>query len=124
MSQLRVLRLENNPIVDQCQHYRRSVIHLCKILTYLDDSTVDTNERLLVESYYEGGHQREQFIRQRIKEEKRRKEEISFREVRRMQRERLLSKGGNIDEYPELKSSDDDEEQYCNDNSNEIESVD
>ena len=107
MQNLKVLRMDNNPIVPHTKNYRRVLTHKCLKLQYLDDAQITAEDRKMTEAWLVGGKQAEMEVRQKIKEEKRAREIQDLKDFRRMQRNAMLKAGGNIKDYPELMSSDD-----------------
>eukprot|EP00658_Telonema_sp_P-2_P009010 TRINITY_DN13411_c0_g1_i5.p1 TRINITY_DN13411_c0_g1~~TRINITY_DN13411_c0_g1_i5.p1 ORF type:complete len:497 (+),score=122.32 TRINITY_DN13411_c0_g1_i5:41-1492(+) len=62
---LKVLKLDGNPITRKLQSYRKSVICRLKNLTYLDDRPVFPDERLMAEAWGRGGIEAEKIERTR-----------------------------------------------------------
>ncbi|KAK2944983.1 putative outer arm dynein light chain 1 [Blattamonas nauphoetae] len=89
MTNLRVLRLEGNPVVRTTAfNYRKTIIASVPSLTYLDSRPVFENERRIVNAWALGGTiserlQREDIERRHIRSEQRRKEKRHL-EVMRM----------------------------------------
>lgn len=107
MPNLKVLRMDCNPIVPHTKSYRRQMTLKCQKLQYLDDAQITDEDRLLVDAWSSGGKKAEMIARQQLKEKKREKEEKDFKDFRKMQRDAMLRAGGNLKDYPELMSSDD-----------------
>jgi dynein assembly factor 1 len=107
MPDLRVLRIESNPIVPKTRNYRRMMITRLKALTYLDDEPVRDVDRRLVAAWNDGGGPEEMEERHRIKRERFDIERQAMKDLRRLQRETLIRNGGSIQDFPELMSSDD-----------------
>jgi hypothetical protein len=104
---LRVLRMDSNPMVPRIRNYRRVVISKIKSLTYLDDGPVGIKERRMNSAWEVGGKQAEMEERHRIRQERYEAERLELKNLRRLQRENLLKSGGNLIDFPELMSSDD-----------------
>lgn len=107
MPNLKVLRMDCNPLVPHTKNYRRLMTLKCKCLQYLDDAQITDEDRLLVDAWSSGGKKAEMLARQQMKDKKREKEEKDFKDFRKLQRDTMLRNGGNIKDYPELMSSDD-----------------
>ena len=65
MPNLKVLKLDGNPITRKMKSYRKATICRLKNLTYLDDRPVFPDERLLAEAWGRGGIEAEKIERQR-----------------------------------------------------------
>jgi len=65
MPNLKVLKLDGNPITRKMKSYRKATICRLKNLTYLDDRPVFPDERLLAEAWGRGGIEAEKTERQR-----------------------------------------------------------
>ena len=107
MPNLKVLRMDCNPIVPHTRNYRRTMTLKCKNLQYLDDAQITDDDRMLVDAWSNGGKKAEMIARQQMKDKKREREEKDFKDFRKLQRDTMLRAGGNIKDYPELMSSDD-----------------
>jgi dynein assembly factor 1 len=109
MPDLRVLRMDSNPIVPKTRNYRRMMITRLKQLKYLDDEPVNDEDRRLVAAWNEGGRTGEMNERHKIKQERFDVERQAMKDLRRLQRNALERSGGSLGDHPELKSSDDEE---------------
>jgi len=65
MPNLKVLKLDGNPITRKMKSYRKATICRLKNLTYLDDRPIFPDERLLAEAWGRGGIEAEKIERQR-----------------------------------------------------------
>jgi dynein assembly factor 1 len=99
LSNLKVLYLKGNPVVNKIAGYRKVIISSLPQLTYLDDRPVFEDESRCAAAWCRGGHEEEVHERQKIREEKlaRHKEQvrktnemIERAKQRKMERERLL----------------------------------
>eukprot|EP00494_Astrolonche_serrata_P023832 UN24090 len=70
MSNLRVLYMKDNPILNKANQYRKTMICKCKNLKYLDDRPVFDDERRLAEAWLKNGREGERIERAKIKDEK------------------------------------------------------
>jgi dynein assembly factor 1 len=109
---LRVLRIDSNPIAPKMRNYRRVLIQKLTHLTYLDDTPVGPNDRRLAAAWDEGGRTAEMDERRQIRKEKREIEERDLKALRKLQREKLIRDGGDLHDYPELMSSDDEDKPH------------
>jgi dynein assembly factor 1 len=109
MPELKVLRMDSNPIVPKTRNYRRMMITRLKSLTYLDGDPVGDADRRLVAAWNEGGNPAEMEERHRIKNERFAVESLAMKDLTRLQRAALLRAGGSLREHPELLSSDDED---------------
>ncbi|KAI9138782.1 hypothetical protein BKA69DRAFT_1089989 [Paraphysoderma sedebokerense] len=104
MPNLAVLNLMGNPIVPKTKQYRRTLIHRCKKLTYLDDRPVFDSERRAVEAWAEGGMEAEREERSRQREEEREEHRRNFEALRQLQAEnqqrRRETYGSDVDDEP------------------------
>ncbi|KAL0485572.1 dynein assembly factor dnaaf1 [Acrasis kona] len=92
MPNLRVLRLEKNPVVNKIPNYRRRLIITCKELTYLDNMPVFEEERRTAEAWGRGGVEEERKEREKIAQEIREKERRNFEALEDLLREARLKK--------------------------------
>ncbi|TNJ28532.1 putative Phosphatase 1 regulatory subunit [Giardia muris] len=79
---LKVLNLMNNPLTRSMSMYRKTVIHACPNLTYLDDRPVFDDERRAVTAYFRGGPEAELAERRLCLAEKRAEESAQFVSMR------------------------------------------
>lgn len=79
---LKVLNLMNNKIVRTMERYRKTIIHACPKLTYLDDRPVFDDERRAVTAYFTGGPEAEIAERRLCLAEKRAEESAQFVSMR------------------------------------------
>lgn len=79
---LKVLNLMNNKIVRTMERYRKTIIHACPKLTYLDDRPVFDDERRAVTAYFAGGPEAEIAERRLCLAEKRAEESAQFVSMR------------------------------------------
>lgn len=75
MPELKLLKLDGNPVVRKISQYRKTLICRLKNLTYLDDRPVFEEERQTAEAWGRGGVEAEKMERQRQRELKKAKEE-------------------------------------------------
>jgi len=75
MPELKLLKLDGNPVVRKIPQYRKTLISRLKSLTYLDDRPVFEEERQTAEAWARGGVEAEKMERQRQRELKKAKEE-------------------------------------------------
>merc|ERR1712093_13588 len=75
MPNLKLLKLDGNPVVRKIPGYRKTLICRLKNLTYLDDRPVFEEERQTAEAWGRGGVEAERTERARQREFKRKKEE-------------------------------------------------
>ena len=80
MPALRVLYLQHNPI-QKVEYYRRRLVSRCVQLTYLDDTPVESAERVGAAAWREGGMKAEQDARRRFNEDKRNKAKAQTRRI-------------------------------------------
>lgn len=99
---LRVLNSDGNPIVRTLSHYRRVMISRLPNLTYLDDGPVSADEHKTVAAWIHGGKQEEMEERHKIKQEKDRKEWEEFKALSKIQREKVIAEGKDINDFPDL----------------------
>lgn len=66
MKDLHVLNLMGNKLAKNIPHYRKTLIHRCKNLTYLDDRPVFPKDRAMAEAFCEGGRDAERAARERF----------------------------------------------------------
>lgn len=85
MSNLSVLYLTGNPVVQKIKSYRKTLISSLPKLHYLDDRPVTDEERLACEAWSHGGVEAEREERQRQRDERIRKDKESLDAFRRMQ---------------------------------------
>jgi dynein assembly factor 1 len=109
MPDLRVLRIDSNPLVPGFRNYRRVMMMRLRQLTYLDDEPITERDRRLLAAWVDGGKAAEMEERQRMRREKDDAERSDLRDLRKMQREAMLKDGKDIRQYPELMSSDDED---------------
>ena len=64
---LRVLYLQNNPVIKNITNYRKTVISKIPTLTYLDDRPVFKEDRRNAEAFARGGLEAEREERAKIK---------------------------------------------------------
>ena len=70
---LRVLNIMGNPVVRKTKEYRRTMIHKCLSLTYLDSRPVQPIDRACIAAWAAGGLDAERRERERwIREEQQR----------------------------------------------------
>ena len=79
---LKVLNLMNNKIVRTMERYRKTIIHACPKLTYLDDRPVFDDERRAVTAYFTGGPEAEIAERRLCLAEKHAEESAQFVSMR------------------------------------------
>jgi len=72
---LRLLKLDGNPVIRKIPQYRKTMITRLRNLTYLDDRPVFEEERLTAEAWARGGVEAEKMERQRQRAAKKAKEE-------------------------------------------------
>jgi len=72
---LRLLKLDGNPVIRKISSYRKTMIVRLKNLTYLDDRPVFEEERLTAEAWARGGVEAEKMERQRQRAFKKAQEE-------------------------------------------------
>lgn len=106
---LRVLRMDGNPVTRTMDNYRRKMIIRNHELRFLDDAPVDEDERRIVEAWNLGGKEAEMAERAKIKEEKREKDKLHSKAFKKMQRDALIKAGIPLETRPDLMSSDDEE---------------
>ena len=97
MPALRVLYLQHNPI-QKTEYYRRRLISGCARLTYLDDTPVETAERVGAEAWANSGgcFEAERVARRELVEDRRKKAKAA---TRRMAAERAARRAAaNLDE--------------------------
>ena len=90
MPNLRVLYLQNNPVIKNIPNYRKTLISKIPTLTYLDDRPVFKDDRRNAEAFARGGLEAEREERAKIKaEEKERhdKNHNAFKEMMKKARE-------------------------------------
>merc|ERR1711977_715194 len=75
MPQLKLLKLDGNPVVRKISQYRKTLVCRLKNLTYLDDRPVFEEERQTAEAWGRGGVEAEKMERARQRELKKAKEE-------------------------------------------------
>ena len=75
MPNLKVLYLQNNPVVKKIKNYRKTVIAALPSLKYLDDRPVFEDDRRHAEAFSRGGIDEERKERDKIKQEKHEKDE-------------------------------------------------
>merc|ERR1712093_515274 len=75
MPQLKLLKLDGNPVVRKISQYRKTLVCRLKNLTYLDDRPVFEEERQTAEAWGRGGVEAERTERARQREFKKKKEE-------------------------------------------------
>merc|ERR1711871_341570 len=75
LPELRLLKLDGNPVVRKIPAYRKTLIYRLKNLTYLDDRPVFEEERLTAEAWARGGVEAEKMERQRQRAHKKLQEE-------------------------------------------------
>ncbi|OHT14903.1 hypothetical protein TRFO_14698 [Tritrichomonas foetus] len=109
LKNLKVLRMEGNPFIRMMQNYRRRIINALPELVFLDDAPVSQNDRRLAAAWKIGGKEAEIQERYKINDEKESDRKENMRDFRRMKRDAVLSSGKNIEDYPELLSSDDEQ---------------
>ncbi len=78
MPNLRVLKLEGNPVIKKIPHYRKTMIAECTALTYLDSMPVFDDERRLVTAWKSGGVEEERREREKMRNEKKERERHNF----------------------------------------------
>jgi len=71
LPELKVLKLDGNPVVRKIPAYRKTLICRLKNLTYLDDRPVFEEERMTAEAWMRGGIEAEKIERQRQRAAKR-----------------------------------------------------
>merc|ERR1712072_1426783 len=107
MPNLKLLKLDGNPVIRKIPGYRKTLICRLKNLTYLDDRPVFEEERQTAEAWGRGGVEAERTERARQREFKKKKEENrhkSFlkmiedakRERRAEEKERIKAEQGGI----------------------------
>jgi dynein assembly factor 1 len=79
MPNLKVLKLEGNPVIRKIPNYRKTCISTLKFLTYLDSMPVFEDERRLAEAWQRGGLEEEKREREMIKKQARKKEKSNFK---------------------------------------------
>eukprot|EP00762_Andalucia_godoyi_P005747 ANDGO_06389.mRNA.1 Leucine-rich repeat-containing protein ODA7 len=79
MPNLKVLKLDGNPVVRKVPSYRKSVIAAIKTLTYLDDRPVFDDERRCVSAWEAGGIEAERREKEFIKQEEIEKNKANMR---------------------------------------------
>lgn len=109
LSKLRVLRLDGNPVVRKIPYYRKTLIQKLPNLKSLDNNPVTLEDRRLSEAFFKGGKEAETAERQKISEEKNNAAKDNMKSMRELQRAALFEKGGSLQDYPELLSSDDED---------------
>lgn len=103
MQNLHVLNLMGNPVAKEIKNYRKTIILLCKSLTYLDDRPVFPKERACIEAWEKGGYEAELKEKELWVNKERRKiqESIeylrSIRDDARRQQTQISSDGEEID---------------------------
>jgi dynein assembly factor 1 len=107
LGNLRVLRLDGNPLVRKVANYRRKLLNLLPSLRFLDDSPVTERDKRLAAAWGQGGRDAEAKERHKLNDEANAEMRAGMREFRRLQRDAMVSRGGSIEDYPELMSSDD-----------------
>jgi len=75
LPELRLLKLDGNPVVRKIPQYRKTLITRFRNLTYLDDRPVFEDERLTAEAWARGGIEAEKMERQRQRALKKAKED-------------------------------------------------
>lgn len=65
MPNLRVLNLMGNKVIGKIPNYRKTMVHRCQELTYLDDRPVSARERATTKAFFEGGREAERAERER-----------------------------------------------------------
>merc|ERR1711871_23545 len=75
LPELRLLKLDGNPVVRKIPQYRKTLITRFRNLTYLDDRPVFEDERLTAEAWARGGIEAEKMERQRQRAAKKAKED-------------------------------------------------
>lgn len=81
---LKVLYLQNNPVVKKIPNYRKTLINAIPTLTYLDDRPVFKDDRRNAEAFARGGNEEERKERQKIKDEEREKHDRNHKAFRDM----------------------------------------
>lgn len=71
LPELRLLRMEGNPVVRKIPHYRKTLIGKLKNLRHLDSMPIFDRERRLVDAWTKGGVEEEKLERERIVKEER-----------------------------------------------------
>lgn len=75
---LKLLKLEGNPVVKKIKNYRKTVLGAMKQLNCLDQMPVFEKERRLVAAWERGGLKEEQDERERISEEEKERARQNF----------------------------------------------
>ncbi|KAG2381928.1 hypothetical protein C9374_005720 [Naegleria lovaniensis] len=78
LSELKLLRLEGNPLVRMIPNYRKEIIAQFPSLNYLDNMPIFEDERRTVNAWKRGGVEEEREERKKIAQEKKDKERKNF----------------------------------------------
>ena len=81
---LKVLYLQNNPVVKKIPNYRKTIINAIPTLTYLDDRPVFKDDRRNAEAFARGGNEEERKERQKIKDEEKERHDKNHNAFRAM----------------------------------------
>lgn len=82
LPRLKVLNLMGNPLVRTMARYRKTIVHACPALTYLDDRPVFADERRAVDAFFAGGPDAELQERRRCLAERRADDQAQFASMR------------------------------------------
>jgi len=113
---LRVLYLQNNPVVKKITNYRKTIINAIPSLTYLDDRPVFKDDRRNAEAFARGGNEEERKERQKIKDEEKERHDknhnaframmAAAREEKRLAEEKARKEKGEPEPSQQKKSED------------------
>ncbi|KAF0975562.1 hypothetical protein FDP41_005556 [Naegleria fowleri] len=84
LTELKLLRLEGNPLVRMIPNYRKEIISQIPSLNYLDNMPIFEDERRTVDAWKRGGVEEEREERKRIAQEKKEKERKNFEAFERL----------------------------------------
>lgn len=123
LPELRLLKLEGNPIARVMSQYRRRLLNAMPNLTFLDDSPVKESEVRCAQAWARGGREAEMAERAKIKQEEEDEKTRHRRELRRINREHAIEQGIDVSKDKYLMSSDD-ERKYADSGDEEEENPD
>ena len=125
LPELRLLKLDGNPIARVMSQYRRRLLNAMPKLTFLDDTPVKESEVRCAQAWARGGREAEMAEREKIKQEQEDEKTRHRRELRRINRQHAIEQGIDVSKDKFLMSSDD-ERKYADsdDNAEEEEAAD